>query len=202
MKSTLSARYCASIMVLPRANLAVLAASAILDSPWFAFWWVHVKPHTQNTKFITSVPSLAPRTRVFCNKMAKSIRSKRKRKLRAQRREQLKPRVKAQLEKTLGLSDKEMLLDIQKDEENKSEVETFDAEDSMIMNNAAAGEYDTLNDTTKPHLNQFKCSSFHTECYREENFELFLTSRIMWDPNLMIMLQHKAKMFTVYVRMH
>ena len=134
--------------------------------------------------------------------MAKSIRSKRKRKLRAQRREQLKPRVKAQLEKTLGLSDKEMLVDIQKDEENKSEVETFDKEDSMIMNNAAAGEYDTLNDTTKPHLNQFKCSSFHTECYREENFELFLTSRIMWDPNLMIMLQHKAKMFTVYVHMH
>ena len=95
-----------------------------------------------------------------------------------------------------------MLVDIQKDEENKSEVETFDEEDSMIMNNAAAGEYDTLNDTTKPHLNQFKCSSFHTECYRGENFELFLTSRIMWDPNLMIMLQHKAKMFTVYVRMH
>ena len=111
--------------------------------------------------------------------MAKSIRSKRKRKLRAQRREQLKPRVKAQLEKTLGLSDKEMLVDIQKDEENKSEVETFDKEDSMIMNNAVAGEYDTLNDTTKPHLNQFKCSSFRTECYREENFELFLTSRIM-----------------------
>ena len=134
--------------------------------------------------------------------MAKSIRSKRKRKLRAQRREQLKPRVKAQLEKTLGLSDKEMLVDIQKDEENKSEVETFDKEDSMIMNNAAAGEYDTLNDTTKPHLNQFKCFSFHTECYREKNFELFLTSRIMRDPNLMIMLQHKAKMFTVYVRMH
>lgn len=70
--------------------------------------------------------------------MAKSIRSKRKRKLRAQRREQLKPRVKAQLEKTLGLSDKEMLVDMQKDEENKSEVETFDKEDSMIMNNAAA----------------------------------------------------------------
>lgn len=102
--------------------------------------------------------------------MAKSIRSKRKRKLRAQRREQLKPRVKAQLEKTLGLSDKEMFVDIQKDEENKSEVETFDKEDPMIMNNAAAGEYDTLNDTTKPNLNQFKCSSFHTECYREENF--------------------------------
>ena len=47
---------------------------------------------------------------------------------------------------------------MQKDEENKSEVETFDKEDSMIMNNAAAGEFDTLNDTTKPHLNQFKCS--------------------------------------------
>ena len=99
---------------------------------------LQVKPHTQRSKFVALIPSLLPRSRVFNNKMAKSIRSKRKRKLRAQRREQLKPRVKAQLEKTLGLSDREMLVDIQKDEESKSEVETLVKEDST--NDAATGE--------------------------------------------------------------
>ena len=53
--------------------------------------------------------------------MAKSIRSKRKRKLRAERREKLKPKVKAKLEEILGLSDKEMIVETEGCEEDKNE---------------------------------------------------------------------------------
>ena len=55
--------------------------------------------------------------------MAKSIRSKRKRKLRAARREKLKPKVKAKLEEILGLGDKEMIVETESREEDKSEEE-------------------------------------------------------------------------------
>ncbi|XP_074636137.1 uncharacterized protein LOC141894385 isoform X2 [Acropora palmata] len=43
--------------------------------------------------------------------MAKSIRSKRERKKRAEKRKKLKPKVRAKLEETLGLKDKEMAVD-------------------------------------------------------------------------------------------
>ncbi|CAH3103727.1 unnamed protein product [Porites lobata] len=43
--------------------------------------------------------------------MAKSIRSKRKRKLRAERRQKLKPKVKAKLEEVLGINDKKMIVE-------------------------------------------------------------------------------------------
>ena len=68
--------------------------------------------------------------------MAKSIRSKRKRKLRAKRREQLKPKVKAKLEEILGLSDKDMIvetedLELDKNEE-KAQEETLNHEDKTV----------------------------------------------------------------------
>ena len=52
--------------------------------------------------------------------MAKSIRSKRKRKLRAERREKLKPKVKAKLEETLGLKDNVMIVEAETCEADKS----------------------------------------------------------------------------------
>lgn len=51
------------------------------------------------------------RTCVAKDKMAKSIRSKRKRKLRAERRQKLKPKVKAKLEEVLGINDKKMIVE-------------------------------------------------------------------------------------------
>lgn len=50
-------------------------------------------------------------TCVAKDKMAKSIRSKRKRKLRAERRQKLKPKVKAKLEEVLGINDKKMIVE-------------------------------------------------------------------------------------------
>ncbi len=70
-------------------------------------------------------PYRAHGTRAFCEKnMAKSIRSKRKRKLRAARREKLKPKVKAKLEEILGITDKEMIVDTESREEDKNEEES------------------------------------------------------------------------------
>lgn len=61
------------------------------------------------------------RTCVAKDNMAKSIRSKRKRKLRAERREKLKPKVKAKLEEILGLKDNEMVVEAESCEGDKSE---------------------------------------------------------------------------------
>ena len=72
-----------------------------------------------------------------CVKMAKSIRSKRKRKLRAERREKLKPKVKAKLEEILGISDKEMIvetegLELDKNEEKAQEEIHKNQEDKTV----------------------------------------------------------------------
>ncbi|XP_044164378.1 uncharacterized protein LOC122948502 isoform X2 [Acropora millepora] len=53
--------------------------------------------------------------------MAKSIRSKRERKKRAAKRKKLKPKVRAKLEETLGLKDKEMAVDEETKEAEGSE---------------------------------------------------------------------------------
>ena len=74
--------------------------------------------------------------------MAKSIRSKRKRKLRAARREQLKPRVKAALEKVLGLSDKEMIVETEGGEEDKGKEETQEElQEDTTIDTTATGKY-------------------------------------------------------------
>lgn len=84
------------------------------------------------------------RAHVCLSKMAKSIRSKRKRKLRAARREKLKPKVKAKLEEILGLSDKEMIVETEGYEEDKNEekaqgeTQTLKNQESKITVNAAA----------------------------------------------------------------
>lgn len=76
--------------------------------------------------------------------MAKSIRSKRKRKLRAERREKLKPKVKAKLEEILGLTDKEMIVDTESREEDQKEDEaqreTQENQEDKIINTTAVGK--------------------------------------------------------------
>lgn len=76
--------------------------------------------------------------------MAKSIRSKRKRKLRAERREKLKPKVKAKLEEILGLKDKEMIVETESCEGDKSEetqqmTEKEEPNTPQINNEATTG---------------------------------------------------------------
>ena len=93
--------------------------------------------------------------------MAKSIRSKRKRKLRAQRREKLKPKVKAQLEKILGLSDKEMITDTQEEEDNNSEEETLENEDTK-NNTTTTGKSDKTE--SKRVLNRLKLCGKSENC--------------------------------------
>ena len=74
--------------------------------------------------------------------MAKSIRSKRKRKLRAKRREKLKPKVKAKLEEILGLGDKEMIVETEgcedgdKNEEKAQEETLINQEDKTVDTDA------------------------------------------------------------------
>lgn len=76
--------------------------------------------------------------------MAKSIRSKRKRKLRAARREKLKPKVKAKLEEILGLADKEMIVETESREEDKSEEEvqreTLENQEVKTIDTTAIGK--------------------------------------------------------------
>lgn len=76
--------------------------------------------------------------------MAKSIRSKRKRKLRAARREKLKPKVKAKLEEILGLGDKEMIVETESREEDKSEEEaqreTLENQEDKTIDTTAIGK--------------------------------------------------------------
>ena len=76
--------------------------------------------------------------------MAKSIRSKRKRKLRAERREKLKPKVKAKLEEILGLSDKEMIVETEGCEKDKNEEkaqgETLKNQEDKIVNATVTGK--------------------------------------------------------------
>lgn len=81
-------------------------------------------------------------TWVAKDKMAKSIRSKRKRKLRAERREKLKPKVKAKLEEILGLNDKEMIVEAESWERGKSEdtqEASLDNQEETINNEAGTG---------------------------------------------------------------
>lgn len=81
-------------------------------------------------------------TCVAKDKMAKSIRSKRKRKLRAERREKLKPKVKAKLEEILGLNDKEMIVEAESWERGKSEdtqEASLDNQEETINNEAGTG---------------------------------------------------------------
>ena len=108
MKITLSAKYWASIRLVPKANLAVLAASAILNFKFLRHTLDHI--HEQKVK-MPWFQFPTERTRVAKDKMAKSIRSKRKRKLRAERRQKLKPKVKAKLEEVLGINDKKMIVE-------------------------------------------------------------------------------------------
>ncbi|XP_020618397.1 protein LLP homolog [Orbicella faveolata] len=84
-----------------------------------------------------------------CVKMAKSIRSKRKRKLRAERREKLKPKVKAKLEEILGISDKEMIvetegLELDKNEEKAQEEIHKNQEDKTVDADAMEGTEDVV----------------------------------------------------------
>ena len=74
--------------------------------------------------------------------MAKSIRSKRKRKLRAARREKLKPKVKAKLEEILGLGDKEMIVETDQSREegengDEAQTETLENQEDNAINTAA-----------------------------------------------------------------
>ena len=77
-------------------------------------------------------------------KMAKSIRSKRKRKLRAERREKLKPKVKAKLEEILGISDKEMIVETEgfEEDKNKEKVrgETLKNQEDKTVDTDATGK--------------------------------------------------------------
>ena len=77
--------------------------------------------------------------------MAKSIRSKRKRKLRAARREKLKPKVKAKLEEILGLGDKEMIVETDQSREegengDEAQTETLETQEDNAINTASAGK--------------------------------------------------------------
>lgn len=75
--------------------------------------------------------------------MAKSIRSKRKRKLRAERREKLKPKVKAKLEEILGLSE-EMIVETESCEEDRNEEKaqgkTLKNQEDKTVNATATGK--------------------------------------------------------------
>ena len=74
--------------------------------------------------------------------MAKSIRSKRKRKLRAERREKLKPKVKAKLEEILGLNDKEMVVEAdscEADNNEETQEEIVEKNEETINNEADTG---------------------------------------------------------------
>ena len=81
-------------------------------------------------------------------KMAKSIRSKRKRKLRAKIREKLKPKVKAKLEEILGISDKEMIVKTEGFEEDKNEEkvqgETLTNQEDQTVDADAIGNPDII----------------------------------------------------------
>lgn len=68
--------------------------------------------------------------------MAKSIRSKRERKKRAEKRKKLKPKVRAKLEETLGLKDKEMAVDEESKEAEGSEeplVKVVENQESTVV---------------------------------------------------------------------
>ena len=75
--------------------------------------------------------------------MAKSIRSKRKRKLRAARREKLKPKVKAKLEEILGLNDTKMIVEsegCEGDTIEETQEEILENEEKTASNEKSTGK--------------------------------------------------------------
>ena len=75
--------------------------------------------------------------------MAKSIRSKRKRKLRAERREKLKPRLKERLEKILGVNDKETLMEVEGSDGEKLEGGRQEVLNSKVATGSTSKEAKT-----------------------------------------------------------
>ena len=81
--------------------------------------------------------SLTARIFIAQGNMAKSIRSKRKRKLRAERREKLKPKVKAKLEEILGLKDNEMVVEAEScggDKSGETQEDSLENQEATTIN--------------------------------------------------------------------